>query len=198
MSGVIVAREPPSTTAPVESKSPPSEGSGASNANNEKGTGLTNNISLAQKLREALGKEPNEYQVYSLKGFQTKEEGATNLLSVVNAAYKVLYLNINDIREWRQVYGAAPAVVLAIFGRKSVWKMQAELLGRPGRPSPGDSGDPYDPDDPDGPGGAWGRRGMNDPAAEEYKRTIEAEILRIGVAVCISSWRTKIQTMTSI
>ena len=193
-----MAGEPPSTTAPPESKSPTSEGSGASNANNEKGTGSTNNISLAQKLRKALGKESNDYQVYPLKGFQTNEEGATNLLSIGNAAYKVLYLNINDIREWRQVYGTAPAVVLAIFGRKSVWKMQAELLGRPDRPSPGGSGYPYDPDDPDGPGGAWGRRGMNDPAAEEYKRTIEAEILRIGVTVCISNWRPKMQTMTSI
>ena len=181
-----MAREPPSTTAPPESKSPTSEGSGASNANNEKGTGSTNNISLAEKVREALEKGSCGYELYTPKRRETKE-GATTLLSIGSAAYEVLYVNINDIRAWSHVYGTASAVVLATFGRKSVWKMQAELLGRPGRPGPGGSGDPDDPDDPEGAGGAWGRRGTNDPAAEEYKRTIETESQRIGVSVCISN-----------
>ena len=187
MSRVIVAGEPPSTTAPPESKSPTSEGSGASNANNEKRTGSTNNISLAEKVREALEKGSCGYELYTPKPRETKEEGATTLLSIGSAAYKVPYVNINDIRAWSHVYGTASAVVLATFGRKSVWKMQAELLGRPGRPGPGGSGDPDDPDDPEGPGGAWGRRGTIDPAAEEYKRTIETESQRIGVSVCISN-----------
>ena len=96
--------------------------------------------------------------------------------------FEVFQVSINDIRAWRLLYGPITAVVLAIFGRKSVWKMQAELLGRPGRPDPGDSGDP---DHPGGPGDAWCRHGPNDRAAEEYKRTIEAESGRIGVSVGI-------------
>ncbi len=187
MSRVRAVGEPPSTNAPPESKSPTSEESGASNANKEQGTGSTNIISLAEKVREALEKGSNGYELYTPKSWETKEEGATILLSIGSAAYKVLYVNINDIRAWSHVYGTAPAVVLATFGRKSVWKMQAELLGRPGRPGPGGSGDPEDPDDPEGPGGAWSHRGTNDPAAEEYKRTIETESQRIGVSVCISN-----------
>lgn len=104
-------------------------------------------------------------------------------MSIGNAVYEAFHGNINDIRAWRLLYGLTPAIVLAMFGRKSVWKMQAELLGRPGRPDPGDSGDP---DDPSGPGGAWGRPGLNE-AAKEYQRTIEAESGRIGVSVCIST-----------
>ena len=191
MSRAIAVEVQPSTIAIPESTSPTAEKSAASKAKKEQETGSTKNISLAQKVREALGKGSNEYRRFSPKGCQTKEEGATSLLGTGNAAYMFLYVNINDIRAWRQLYGTAPAVALATFGRKSVWKMQAQLLGRPGRPGPGDSGDPDDPDNPGGPGGACGRRGINDPAAEEYKRTIEAESGRIGVSVCISYWRTE-------
>ena len=188
MAAVAIEAQP-RTIAPI------AERSAASKANKEQETSI---IILAQKVRKAIGEDSTEYQLYFPKGCQTEKEDATTLLSIGNAAYQVLYVNINDIRAWRQVYGAAPAVVLATFGRKSVWKMQAELLGRP---SPGDSGDPDDPDDPDNPGGpgrAWGRHGTNDLAAEEYKRTIDAESLRIGVSVCSSNWRTKTQSMTSI
>ena len=185
MAGAIVVEVQPRTIAPTVKQS------AFSNSHKEQETGsisnIVRNINLAQKVRETLGKASNEYQLYSPKGCQTKTEDATTLLSIGNAAYKVLYVNINDIRAWRLVYGAAPAIVLATFGRKSVWKMQAELLGRPGRPGPGDSGDPDDPDDPGDPGGAWGRRATNDPAAEDYKRTIEAESVRIGVSVRISN-----------
>ena len=186
MSRAFTVEVQPSTTAVLESKSPTSVESGASNGNKEQGTGSTNSIRLAEKVRDAIEKA-NGYELYIPKTWQTKEEGAATLLSIGSPAYKVLY---NDIRAWSHVYGTAPAVFLATFGRKSVWKMQAELLGRPGRPGPGGLGDPDDPDDPDDPeglGGAWGRRGTNDPAAEEYKRTIETESQRIGVSVCISN-----------
>ena len=188
MPGAIAIEAQPRTITPAER-------SAASKANKEQETSI---IILAQKVRKAIGEDSTEYKLYFPKGCQTEEEDATTLLSIGNAAYQVLYVNINDIRAWRQVYGATPAVVLAIFGRKSVWKMQAELLGRPG---PGDSGDPDDPDDPDNPGGpgrAWGRHGSNDLAAEEYKRTIDAESLRISVSVCISNLKMKTQSMTSI
>ena len=190
------------STSTVEEKpttiDPPTEQSAAEKAYKEQEIDLNRSIILAQKVRNALGKGSKEYELYSRKDWQTEDEGATILFSIGNAAYKVLYVNINDIRAWRHVYGAAPAVVLATFARKSVWKMQAELLGRPGRPGPGDYGDPDDPDDPGGSGGAWGRHRTYDPAAEEYKRTVEAESTRIGVAVCISNRRTVIQGMTSI
>jgi hypothetical protein len=155
----------------------------------------TQNISLAEKVGAAFEGRKSEYRLFSPKGTRDwldEAEDATNFWSIGNAAYMVLYVNINDIRAWRLLYGRAPAVALAIFGRKSVWKMQAELLGRPGRPGPGGSGDPEDSNDPGGsgnPGGAGdpdGPRGTNDPAAEEYKRTIEAESGRITVSVRIS------------
>ena len=161
----------------------------------EQAMGSAGNISLEKRVNAAFQGESDEYQQFfqaqyqtQQKTSQTKQEGATNLLSIGNAVYEAFYGNINDIRAWNLLYGPIPALVLTIFGRKSVWKMQAELLGRPGWPDPGDSGDP---DDPDGPDDAWGRFRPHDRAAEEYKRTIEAESGRIGVAVCISTGEPK-------
>lgn len=182
MSGTITAEEPPSTSTRVEGASRTTEKSAARETSKAQEIGSTENISLAEKMRAAFEEKPSKY-------WRDPPKGTSG-----NAAYMVLYVNINDIRAWSQLYGPAPAVALATFGRKSVWKMQAELLGRPGRPGPGDSGDPDNPNDPGGsgsPGDAGdpnapycpGR--INDPAAEEYKRTIEAESGRITVSVCI-------------
>ena len=145
------------------------------------------NISLAERVNAAFKQESDEYRLCfqaQQKTSQTNQGVATNLLSIGSAVYEAFYGTINDIRAWRLLYGPSPAIFLATFGRKSVWKMQAELLGRPGRPNPGDFGDP---DDPGGPDNSWGRFGPNDRAAEEYKRTIEAESGRIGVSVRIST-----------
>ena len=144
----------------------------------EQETRSAERISRAAMADAAFKHASNKYPLL----FPTQEK--------TSRIFEVFQGSINDIRAWRLLYGPTTAIVLAIFGRKSVWKMQAELLGRPGRPDPGDSGDP---DDPGGPGDAWGRHGPRDRAAEEYKRTIEAESGRIGVSVGISTgeltWR---------
>ena len=187
MSGTTTV--PTSNATTMEGSSPTAEKSAASETNKEQEMGSTKDIVLVEEVRAVFGEESNEYRLFSPRGRktgQTKQEDATNFWSIGNAAHMVLYVNINDIRVWRQIYGPASAVALATFGRKSVWKMQAELLGRPGRPGPGDSGDPDGPDDPGSPGGAGGPDGTNDPAAKEYKRTIEAESSRITISVCVS------------
>ena len=144
----------------------------------EQETGSAEKISRAAIADAAFKQASYKYPLL----FPTQEK--------TSRIFEVFHGSINDIRAWRLLYGPTTAIVLAMFGRKSVWKMQAELLGRPGRPDPGDSGDP---DNPGGPGDAWGRHGPNDRAAEEYKRTIEAESGRIGVSVGISTgelnWR---------
>ena len=185
MTSAITVEEKPTNIAPQ------TEQSAEEKANKEQEIDLNRSIILAEAVRHALGKGSEVYQLYTPRRRETKEEGATTLWSIGSAAHKVPYVNINDIRAWSHVYGTASAVVLATLGRKSVWKMQAEMLGRPGRPGPGGSGEPDDPDDPEGPGGAWGRRGTDDQAAEEYKRTIETESQRIGVSVCISDWKNR-------
>ncbi len=186
MSGTTTAEEPPTNISAMEGKSPTAEKSAAIETNREQEMGSTRKISPAETVSVALGEESNQYRLLfpQERGTsQTIQAEATKFWSISNAAHKVLYVNINDTRAWRRLYGPAPAIALATFGRKSVWKMQAELLGRPGGPDPGDSGNPGDPGSP---GGAGGPRGTNDPAAEEYKGTIEAESGRITISVCIS------------
>ena len=92
MAGAIAIEAQPRTIAPI------AERSAASKANKEQETGSTSIIILAQKVRKALGKDSTEYQLCFPKGCQTKDEDATSLLSIGNAAYKVLYVNISDIR----------------------------------------------------------------------------------------------------
>lgn len=138
----------------------------------EQKTGSAKSISRAKMVDAAFEQGPEEYRLF----FPMQEK--------TSRIFDGFHGSIDDMRAWRLLYGPTTAIVLAIFGKKTVWKMQAELLGRPGRPDPGDSGDP---DNPGGGGDAWGRHGPNDRAAKEYKRTIEAESGRIGVSVCIST-----------
>ena len=106
----------------------------------EQETGSAGIFSLEDRVNAAFKEESltDQYrrifqaqQMTQQKTSQTNQEGATNLLSIGSAVYEVFYGNIKDIRAWSLLYGPIPALVLAIFGRKSVWKMQAELLVGP-------------------------------------------------------------------
>ncbi|KAK3347103.1 hypothetical protein B0T25DRAFT_485306 [Lasiosphaeria hispida] len=114
----------------------------------------------------------------------------------------VFFVIADDIRVLFRLYSAPAALALVLFGRKSIWKTQARVLGsRFKRPRRGGSGDdpgddPHDSDGSDGvgdPGGDKRVRGgelrerrprvcRGDPAAEEYTKMVEGESTRIGVS----------------
>jgi hypothetical protein len=109
----------------------------------------------------------------------------------------------DDIRTWFYLYSAPAALALVLFGKKSIWKTQARVLGsRLKRLRSGGSGDDLGDDlygsncssdvrDPSGnkrarSGGLGERRPRvcrGDPAAEAYAKMVESESTRIGVSV---------------
>lgn len=104
-------------------------------------------------------------------------------------------VSVDDVRAWYKLYGGFWTTALVLFGRKSVWKMQARVLGQiprrgPAGGNPGDPGDddPYDSDDDFGDGRV-GRDAHDggDYAAEEYSRLVQGESTRIGVSVSCSN-----------
>jgi hypothetical protein len=105
-----------------------------------------------------------------------------------------LHAVIDDFRTWYDLYGLREALVLWLLARKSVWKMQARVLGyrpksRANRPGTDrdDSDDPFDSSDPDDSDDSEGfvgqKRVYRGSAAQEYKDTVENESNRITVAV---------------
>lgn len=151
--------------------------------------------SQAVKARRAFQEKPEQIWLHSSKGalhWSSRIEDATIFRSIAEVAWVVLSVNINDIRAWSELYGLVPTLALATLGRKTIWKMQAELLGRTVRPSRLCSGGPDNPSDPGGggghdPGGPYLHDRSNALAEEEYKRTVEAESGRINVSVCVST-----------
>lgn len=203
MALTTAVNNPASTTTRLEDRSHRGE---KSSAEETQETRSPEGIRLAAEVHAAFREGSEQFWLLPLHGTSdrsTRIEVATTFQSIAEVAYMVLSVNINDIRAWSKLYGPAPTLALVVLGRKTVWKMQAELLGRPGRPSPNDSGDPDDPSDRGGfgghdPDGPYLPGRTNFLAEEEYKRTIEAESGRITIAVCISIKKIALRRMISI
>ena len=146
---------------------------------------------IALQVRAAIENESEQFWLNSLNQtspWSTQTEDAAIFQSIAEVILTALRVNVNNIRAWSKIYGPAQTLALVLLGRKTVWKLQAELLGRRDRPFPDDSGDPgdpddfgnsdgHDPEDPGLPGRTYNR------AEKEYKKTIEAESGRITISV---------------
>jgi hypothetical protein len=143
--------------------------------------GQPNADRLANKIVAEFTNEDSKKNKY--RQFSPYESKKSNW----EVVFLPLSVNLDDIKAWNFLYGPALAITLAAFGSKSVWQMQAELLGRPGPggSDPGGPGDPAGGGDPGGPGGPCCPGEIVDQAAEDYKKTLEAESGRISFSVCI-------------
>lgn len=125
-----------------------------------------------------------------------------------STSFDVLWVAAHDFRSWTRLYGPWGAVAIVMFGNKSVWKTQVEVLNSPhqleslGDPRAGadlngsgeDDGSrgPWSPGAGDSPGDHWGSGGDDsfcDHAAREFKEIVQIESSRVALSVCLSSYK---------
>jgi hypothetical protein len=58
----------------------------------------------------------------------SKEHDELGIWSLADAISTALYNAIDDLIAWTRLYGLIAGPVVAIFGNKSVWTLQAEVL----------------------------------------------------------------------
>jgi hypothetical protein len=133
-------------------------------------------------------------------------ETNANISTLIFCHFEALW---DDFSSWARLYGLGGAIIMVIFGKKSIWKTQLEVLhssqlgglGSPGSGSRiGGSGDPGGDPLPGvgGGGGGNGPGGDGDPgwpdsdyicdqAAQEFKNLVQVESTRISLSVRFSN-----------
>jgi len=108
--------------------------------------------------------------------FRGKHKAGVSSLAI--SSFDALRVMAHDISSWMRLYGLQGAIAIVIFGKKSVWKTQVEVLNSPyqlrGLGGPSSGGDPAGngggdysgsdsggQDDPNGTGGGGGSGGGN-------------------------------------
>lgn len=133
-----------------------------------------------------------------------------SVYSLVFSSFDALWVIAHDFSSWTRLYGLGGAITIQIFGKKSIWKTQLEMLNSShqleglgshgGGSRIGGSGDPGGPGSMKGGGGGEGGGGSDDPdrpdvdsicdqAAQEFKNLIQVESSRISLSVCFSYYK---------
>jgi hypothetical protein len=110
--------------------------------------------------------------------------------------FDALWVMVHDFSSWTRLYGLGGAITIAIFGKKSVWKTQLEVLNSSKQLGGGPCGPGGDPTPPGGGGGGGGGPGdpgwpdndyICDQAAQEFKNLVQVESTRISLSVRFSN-----------
>ena len=80
-----------------------------------------------------------------------------SVISIAKIAYEVTYYSFADPITWIQLYGPVSGLAVAMFGNKSVWRMQADVLSS-----------------------------LDDTDALEFRKIIQDESAMVGISVCFS------------
>lgn len=106
-------------------------------------------ITIETTLRNIAESDQGRYWTAAEKSWVSSTEWTVARFVVVSG-----YLAADDLRAWVRAYGPTGGLAIATFGNKSVWKVQAKLLGDP-----------------------------EPPSALNFKKTVEDECSRIGLIV---------------